>query len=129
MQVSAPVSIFSSSRCNKLGYYGTHSHLKCWLTKWLIHWEQSVLVDGTSSCPVYVSSCVPQGTILGPLMFLLCINDIGNNCSSTLRLFAYDTFLYSVIESTSDSEHLQSDLSTIEHRSWKWLMEFNPRKC
>ena len=121
--------LFSSSSCNKLGYYGIHSHLKRWLTKWLIHREQSVVVDGASSCPVYVSSCVPQGTILGPLMFLLCTNDIGNNCSSTLRLFAYDTFLCSVIELTSDSEHLQSDLSTIEHRSQKWLMQFNPSKC
>lgn len=76
-----------------------------------------------------VSSGVPQGTVLGPLMFVLYINDIDNNCSSTLRLFADDTILYSIMESTSDSEHLQSDLSTIEHWSQKWLIQFNASKC
>ena len=86
---------------SKLDYYGTRGHLKRWLTNWL-HREQSVVVDGASSCPVYVSSGVPQGTVLGLLMFLLYINDIGNNCSSTLRLFADDTILYNVIESTSE---------------------------
>ena len=109
--------------------YGIRGHLKRWLTNWLVHREQSVVVDGASSSLVSVSSGVPQGTVSGPLMFLLYINDIGNNCSSTLRLFADDTILYSVIESTSDSEHLLSDLYTIELWSQKWLMQFNPSKC
>ena len=52
-----------------------------------------MVVDGVSSNPVQVSSGVPQGTILGPLMFLLYINDIGDNCSSSIRLFADDTIL------------------------------------
>ena len=60
--------------------------------------EQTVVVDGVSSPPVHVSSSVPQGTVLGPLMFLLCINDIGPDCSSSIRLFADDTILYSIVE-------------------------------
>ena len=47
-------------------------------------------------------------------MFLLYINDIGSDCSSTIRLFADDIILYSIAESTSDAKHLQSDLSTME---------------
>ena len=60
-----------------------------------------------------------QGTVLGPLMFLLYINDIGHDCSSTIRLFADDTILYSIVELTSDAEHLQSDLSAVERWSTK----------
>lgn len=105
---------------NTLDYYGIPGNrLKRWLTSWLVHREQSAVVDGAFSSPVYVSSGVPQGTVLRQLIFLLYINNIGNNCSSTLRLFADDTILCSVIESTSDSEHLQTDLSTIELWSQK----------
>ena len=87
---------------NKLDYYGIPGHrLKRWLTNWLVHREQSVVVDGASSSPVYVSSGVPQGTVLGPLMFLLYINNIGNNCSSTVRLFADDTIVCSVISAVA----------------------------
>ena len=113
----------------KLDYYGIRGNLKHWLANWLTCREQSVVVNGASSHPVHVSSGVPQGTVLGPLMFLLYINDIGDHCSSALRLFADDTILYSVIESTSDAKDLQSDLSTIEYWSQKWLMQFNPSKC
>ena len=80
---------------------------------WLTFREQSVVVDSVSSCAVYVSSVVPQGTVLGPLMFLLYINDIGDNWNSTIRLVSDDTILYSVIESTLNAERLQSDLHVI----------------
>ena len=79
-----------------------------------------------SSPPVHVLSGVLQGTVLGPLMFLLYINDIGHDCSSTIRLFADDTILYSIVELASDAEHLQSDLSAIERWLTKWQMKFNP---
>ena len=62
-------------------------------------------------------------------MFLLYVNDIGYDCSSTIRLFADNTILYSIVELTSDAECLQSDLSAIECWSTKWQMKFNPSKC
>ena len=103
---------------DKLDYYGICGNRKVWLTNWLTCREQTVVVGGVSSSPVHVSSGAPQGTVLGPLMFLLYINDIGSDCSSTLiRLFVDDTILYSIVESTSDAKHQ------------KWLMQFNPSKC
>lgn len=54
-----------------LDYYGIHGHHKVWLTNWLTRREQTVVVDGVSSPPVHVSSAVPQGTVLGRLMFII----------------------------------------------------------
>ena len=100
---------------DKLDYYGIRGNHKVWLTNWLICRKQTVVVGGVSSPPVNVSSGALQGTVLGPLMFLLYINDIGSDCSSTLiRLFVDGTILYSIVESTSDAKHQ------------KWLMQSNP---
>ena len=76
---------------NKLDDHGIRGHYKVWVTNWLTLREQTVAIDGVSSPPVHVSSGVPQGTALDSLMFLLYINDIGSDCSSTTRLFADDT--------------------------------------
>jgi hypothetical protein len=59
-----------------------------WLESWLTTREQKVLVDGEKSRSVKVKSGVPQGTVLEPLMFLLYINDIGENIGSSVRLLA-----------------------------------------
>ena len=74
---------------------------------------QQVTVDGESSELVEVGSGVPQGTVLGPLMFLLYINDIGSNVSSTIRLFADDSLLYREVKSDSECQQLQQDLDKL----------------
>ena len=76
-----------------------------------------------------VLSGVPQGTVLGPLLFLLYINDLGENCSSRMRLFADDTLIYNTIESYNDAAKLQSDLTAPQEWAQKWQMKFNPSKC
>ena len=88
-------------RCllTKLLHYGIGGHTHKWVETWLIQQIQSVVVDGESSCSVSVTSGVPQGTVLGPLMFLIYINDIAESASSTLWLFADDCLLYRVIKS------------------------------
>jgi len=87
-----------------------------------------VLLENHISSKLPVKSGVPQGTVLGPLMFLLYINDINENISSTIRLFADDCILYRVINSEQDSAYLQRDLNTINWTE-KWQMQLNTDKC
>ena len=88
-----------------------------------------MLFNGTQSSPVTVISGVPQGTILGPLMFILYINDIGLKITSGLRLFADDSILYGVVNDINSAEVLQSDLDKLAVWSEKWQMAFNAGKC
>ena len=76
-----------------------------------------------------VTSGVPHGTVLGPLMFLLYINDIGLQITSELGLFADDSVLYGVVKNISSAEVLQSDLKKLVVWSEKWQMAFNASKC
>ena len=78
---------------------------------------------------VTVKSGVPQGTVLGPLLFSLYINDIGNNINSTIRLFADDCLLYKTIANSDDPKELQNDLNQLVEWADKWQMRFNPSKC
>jgi hypothetical protein len=75
----------------KLDQDGVRCNIHGWLESWLTTREQNVLVDGEKSRSVKVKSGVPQGTALRPLMFLLYINDIGENIGSSVRLFADDS--------------------------------------
>ena len=90
---------------------------------------QRVVVDGTASRWLPVKSGFPQGTVLGPLMFLIYINDIGENLSCCPRLFADDYLLYQVISSEEDCTKLQHDLDSIYKWSNMWQMRFNLSKC
>ena len=81
----------------KLEYYGTRGHHLNWMQSWLLNGTQQVVLEGEHSEKSNVKSGVPQGTVLGPLCFLLYINDMGNNISSNLKLFADDTLLYGLV--------------------------------
>ena len=74
-------------------------------------------------------SGVPKGTVLGPLMFLLYINDISNNLTSHIRLFANDCIIYRTISSPEDSLYLQKDLDRIFNWTTRWQIQFNVQKC
>ena len=82
----------------KLEYYGIHCHHLNWMQSWLLNKTQQVVLEGEHSEKSNVKSGVPQGTVLGPLCFLLYINDMGNNISSNLKLFADDTPLYGLVQ-------------------------------
>ena len=88
-----------------------------------------MVVEGEESGIAPVSSGVPQGSVLGPALFLVYINDLPENLRSTPRLFADDCLLYRVIESENDSRLLQEDLLRLEAWESKWLMEFAADKC
>ena len=114
----------------KLQYYGINNKIYHWISNWLTKRSQRVLVNGSSSSYVPVISGVPQGTVLGPLMFLLYINDINKNIiSSKLGLFADDCVIYKTIYNKDDSITLQKDLSTLSDWARIWQMNFNIDKC
>ena len=67
----------------------------------------------------------PQGSVLGPLLFLIFINDLPSSLNSTCRLFADDCLLYRKIDSITDANRLQQDLFLLEKWAGTWLMQFN----
>ena len=86
-------------------------------------------MDGSQSSICKVTSGVPQGSVLGPVLFLIYINDITINIKSEIRLFADDILLYKVIASPTDHLILQNDLDALTKWAKDWLMEFNIPKC
>ena len=113
----------------KLDHYGVRGNIHGWLKSWLTSRDQRVVVDGDHSTSVPVRSGVPQGTVLGPLMFLLYINDIGDDIKSSIRLFVDDSLIYMAISSRDHCQQLQDDLTTVVNWTKKWQMIFNPSKC
>ena len=74
-------------------------------------------------------SGVPQGTVLGPLLFVLYINDLSSVVSSKVRLFADDCLIYRNIKNKEDQIALQKDLNLLENWGNTWGMRFNTDKC
>ena len=101
------------------------------MESFLLGRQQTVIVDGVESSPKPVLSGVPQGTVLGPLLFLIYINDITQKLSpgTILRLFADDSLLYRVINNPDDAKTLQRDLALLQEWELKNQMEFHPEKC
>ena len=114
---------------SKLHLYGIRDKTLCWISSFLGNRRQRVILNGQTSDWSTVLSGVPQGTVLGPLLFLLYINDICDDIKSSIRLFADDCVLYRTIKSTIDSVALQSDLNCLVSWSDKWQMNFNIKKC
>ena len=90
---------------------------------------QKVMVDGYISNECLVLSGVPQGSVLGPTLFLLYINDITHQLGSRVRLFADDCLIYREIKSPDDHRILQQDLDRLTEWGHQWQMSFNTAKC
>jgi len=113
----------------KLHASGVRGKLHQWMETYLTQRTQSVVVDGATSEEANVLSGVPQGTVLGPLMFLVYINDITLNIRGKMRLFADDALLYHPIKTSEDSKAMQADLNLLHQWSKRWKMAFNAGKC
>ena len=113
----------------KLESYGIDGNLYGWIQSFLEGRTQRVVVDGETSGPASVKSGVPQGSVLGPLLFLIFINDLAEHTTSTVRLFADDCVMYKSVKSVHDCQELQQDLIQLQAWLERWLLRFNPRKC
>ena len=91
--------------------------------------KQSVVVDGKQSSLIDVVSGVPQGTVLGPVLFLIHINVLPSVVSSKVRLFADDCLIYINIKNKEDPITLQKDVILLENWDNTWGMHFNTAKC
>ena len=97
----------------KLKHLGIRGDLYHWLTSFLTERDQRVVMEGSYSNFVHVDSGIPQGTVLGPLLFLCHINDLPLSVDSKIRLFADDCLIYREINSIEDEVQLQKDLDSL----------------
>ena len=113
----------------KLRSLGIVGNLINWLRHFLTCRKQRVVVRGTFSEWAPVVSGTPQGTILGPILFVSYINDIADCVSSNIKLYADDTKIYRELRNpTSDIQTLQSDLESLCHWANTWQLRFNEEK-
>ena len=113
----------------KLRRYGLTGNTARWIENFLAGRTQRVVLEDAISYTAQVRSGVPQGSVLGPSLFLLYINDMPENITSTVRLFADDTICYLAIASPTDANTLQGDLDKLATWETDWQMNFHPDKC
>jgi hypothetical protein len=104
----------------KLHMYGVSKQCHNWICDFLSSRSQRVALNGTKSSYAKVISGVPQGTVLDPVLFLVHINDILENTTSTIKLFADDCLCYRTISSKEDCIALQNDIDTLGKWARKW---------
>ena len=110
----------------KIDHYGIRGQTYRWIQSFLSERSQPVIVDGSVSDKAPVVSGVPQGTVLGPLLFLLFISDLLNCVKAKTRLFANDCIIYQDKRCSNDCLQLQDDLNRLAYREEKWGMCFHP---
>ena len=115
-----------SKMITKLADIGVNRQVTNWIEDFLRNRTQVVVVDGFHSSPCGVTSGVPQGSVIGPALFRVYINDLPDSIRSKVRLFADDTVIYST---TDKADELQKDLAALEKWEKEWDMKFNPTKC
>ena len=113
----------------KIHHYGIRDSTYQWIASFLSQRTQQVLMEGQSSEKVPVINGVPQGSVLGPVLFFIFINDLPDNLNSRARMFADDCIVYREIKSNKDQLTLQEDLDTLAAWKQKWGMDFHPQKC
>ena len=112
----------------KIAATGVDLRVVVWVKEFLLGRSQRVRIDGQLSEEVRVTSGVPQGSVLGPLLFLGYVNDIWRNTGSNIRLFADDCIIYRKIMDRSDIDELQTDLNRLDEWAVEYEMKINPGK-
>ena len=113
----------------KLKEYGFDGTLLKWIEDFLKDRRQRVVLNGNYSEWKDVTSGIPQGSVLGPVLFIIYINDMPETIRSLCRLFADDSKIYRRVKTNEDQQIIQSDLLKLCDWSDKWLLDFSVPKC
>ena len=114
---------------NKLWRYGIQGNIYNWLGNWLLGRKQRVVLNGEASNWVDVTSGVPQGSVLGPLLFILYANDLDFGISCKLFKFADDTKMVIPIKGLDDNINGQKNVDKLVGWADRWDMKYNESKC
>lgn len=113
----------------KLKAMGIDGGILVWIMNFLGERYHRVKIRNTTSDWLPVISGVPQGSVLGPVLFLIYINDLVGNLESAASLFADDAKIYKILRTEADVAALRRDMERLDEWSKKWLLSFNVEKC
>ena len=114
---------------SKLQAYGGNGPLLCWIQAFLSDRRQRVAIEEEYSGWANVTSGIPQGSVLGPVLFVIFLNDLPDAIKSTVKRLADDTKVYRSIASDEDRSILQADIEALETWATTWQLPFNRDKC
>jgi hypothetical protein len=109
--------------------HGISGKVLQWVRNFLTNRTQQVAVNGVKSSPADVTSGIPQGSVLGPVLFVLYINDLPRHVQSYAELFADDTKVFNRSDCAEGRNALQQDLDSLHRWSTDWQLRFHPQKC
>ena len=109
--------------------YGIKGNILNWVKAFLNERQQRVIVNGSASSWEDITSGIPQGSVLGPILFLIFINDLPGAVAGLIKLFADDAKVYSAVESNQKELALQNQVTRSETWTALWQMFFNILKC
>ena len=111
----------------KLKSYGINGKVLEWIKAFLSNRRQIVIANGMKSDPATVLSGIPQGSFLGPILFVIHINDLPEVVKCSTYLSADDTKIFRQVTTKEEALQLQSDINSLEQWSQKWLLTFIPK--
>ena len=112
-----------------LSSFGIHGKMLLWIKDFLKDRTQEVVLNGKKPNSIPVTSGVPQGSVLGPILFTMFVNDLPSVVSSPVHMFADDTKIFCVVRTREDYSVLQHDLDLLYEWSIRWQLKFNILKC
>ena len=113
----------------KLKSLGIQGEVLQWVENWLSNRKQRVVINGKASNWTNVTSGVPQGSVLGPVLFLVYINDIDEGVTGIISKFADDTKIANSVVSNEQTKEMQNNLDKLSEWGQTWQMSFNENKC